>query len=94
LVKTHARKFLNSLIRFIEKQTPLFSMSLDEARQYYGILNRKLHKGVGLLKKKVERAKIDKGITKQIFKVEKVRRPLPFKAWKDHISSKKKVDLS
>mmetsp|Transcript_14386 Transcript_14386/g.22346 ORF Transcript_14386/g.22346 Transcript_14386/m.22346 type:complete len:204 (+) Transcript_14386:745-1356(+) len=40
------------------------------------------------MKKKVERAKIEKCITKKIFKVEKVRRPLPFKDWQDQVSTK------
>jgi len=44
MVQSHAQKFLQRLVKFMDGKAKIAKMSLEEAEFYYGTLNKKLHR--------------------------------------------------
>jgi len=45
-IRSHAQKFLASLLRYIEGRDIVPEMTLEDAEFYYGVLKQKLHKSM------------------------------------------------
>jgi len=75
-IRSHAQKFLARLLKFIEGDTTIEEMRLEEAQYYFGILNVRLHKTIKMKKQKKQREEEEAKLEKEREEQRRYRLPV------------------